>query len=322
MLAAAALRCSGDPLIDPTISRRVAGILAHLGVCCGRGCCTLQRSALRRNAGGAACVTARAGASASRRNRLCPRVVSTGRLAKMMRKDHVDCCAVLMAAATGTPAFQSRTRCGHVADVCVCVCMRARPLPLRRFHVAGAGVQGGNHGLLQNPVSARLWEHRAPFVLEKAAVGPECFDCEFYLQSFARGGRWTCWSAFTHFVNHGQFEMRPHRCASRRSRPCIAHGHDAYTFESSEGPVVGGVNVLVDTAMYRTCTHTYIHTYVRTHALFVATCISRCHMPHAEGPRCRQCSGSTTTTYRLLVDLPSRAPSPQVATTPTRESTV
>ena len=61
----------------------------------------------------------------------------------------------------------------------------------------------------------------------------------------------------------------------------MTHTH---TFESSEGPVVGGVNVLVDTAMYRTCTHTYIHTYVRMHCLSPhASPGATCHLPRGHG---------------------------------------
>ena len=47
-----------------------------------------------------------------------------------------------------------------------------------------------------------------------AAVGPDCFDCAFYQEVNADLAALSCWQAFTHFINYGQFEMRSHRCAS------------------------------------------------------------------------------------------------------------
>eukprot|EP00892_Ulva_mutabilis_P012446 jgi/Ulvmu1/9574/UM054_0004.1 len=57
----------------------------------------------------------------------------------------------------------------------------------------------------------RKWEARAPFVLQAAAIGLDCFDCDFYLHRHYDLHSLTCWEAFTHFVNYGQFEMRSHR---------------------------------------------------------------------------------------------------------------
>ena len=57
----------------------------------------------------------------------------------------------------------------------------------------------------------------APRVLAAAAKGPSCWDCAHYLdrnpdlvEQF--GGR-SCFQAFRHFVNVGQFSARAHRCA-------------------------------------------------------------------------------------------------------------
>lgn len=60
---------------------------------------------------------------------------------------------------------------------------------------------------------ARAWEMRAPFVLEMAAVGPDCFDCNFYMENNKNLEQMTCWQAFQHFINYGQFQMAAHRCA-------------------------------------------------------------------------------------------------------------
>eukprot|EP00892_Ulva_mutabilis_P000758 jgi/Ulvmu1/10683/UM067_0008.1 len=65
----------------------------------------------------------------------------------------------------------------------------------------------------ENPVEDHLWELRAPHILHKATVGLECFDCEYYHVHNEDLADWTCWAAFSHFINYGQFELRPHRFA-------------------------------------------------------------------------------------------------------------
>eukprot|EP00892_Ulva_mutabilis_P002781 jgi/Ulvmu1/12503/UM009_0158.1 len=62
-----------------------------------------------------------------------------------------------------------------------------------------------------NPVKDHLWELRAPYVLHKATIGLECFDCEYYHAHNEDLADWTCWAAFSHFINYGQFQLRPHR---------------------------------------------------------------------------------------------------------------
>lgn len=65
-----------------------------------------------------------------------------------------------------------------------------------------------------DPIQAQLWELRAPAILEKAALGLECFDCEYYLQHNEDLAAASCWEVFTKFINQGQFELRRHRYVS------------------------------------------------------------------------------------------------------------
>lgn len=60
----------------------------------------------------------------------------------------------------------------------------------------------------------KLWEERAPYVLKLAAMGPECFDCKYYMQQNPDLLEMSCWESFFHFMAHGQFDERPHRCAA------------------------------------------------------------------------------------------------------------
>lgn len=56
---------------------------------------------------------------------------------------------------------------------------------------------------------------RAPMILKKAAYQLKCFDCSFYKQhneDLLVEESITCWDLFAHFLNFGQFEMRPNRC--------------------------------------------------------------------------------------------------------------
>eukprot|EP00892_Ulva_mutabilis_P003130 jgi/Ulvmu1/12818/UM097_0047.1 len=69
----------------------------------------------------------------------------------------------------------------------------------------------GTQSVLPSLISEKLWEFRAPFILEMAAVGPDCFDCAYYQEANADLASLSCWQVFTHFINYGQFEMRPHR---------------------------------------------------------------------------------------------------------------
>lgn len=60
-------------------------------------------------------------------------------------------------------------------------------------------------------------ELAAPRVLAAAAKGPSCWDCTYYLNHnpdlVAEFDSRSCFQAFSHFVNTGQFTARPHRCA-------------------------------------------------------------------------------------------------------------
>eukprot|EP00892_Ulva_mutabilis_P000760 jgi/Ulvmu1/10685/UM067_0010.1 len=62
-----------------------------------------------------------------------------------------------------------------------------------------------------SPVTNRLWDLRAPEIIHKAAFGLNCFDCEFYKEHNDDLAGLSCWNAFLHFVNNGQFELRKHR---------------------------------------------------------------------------------------------------------------
>lgn len=56
------------------------------------------------------------------------------------------------------------------------------------------------------------WASKAERVLKMAARGPECWDCEFYQAENEDTQDMSCYEAFSHFVNHGQFDMdRPFR---------------------------------------------------------------------------------------------------------------
>ena len=70
----------------------------------------------------------------------------------------------------------------------------------------------GTRDLQSAPVIEQLWELRAPTILTMAAIGPDCFDCEFYKEHYADIAPSSCWDAFVHFINYGQFENRVHRC--------------------------------------------------------------------------------------------------------------
>lgn len=65
--------------------------------------------------------------------------------------------------------------------------------------------------VLPSVLGGQEWEIRAPFILEMAAIGLECFDCGFYLHANPDLSNLSCWQAFAHFANYGQFEMRMHR---------------------------------------------------------------------------------------------------------------
>lgn len=75
----------------------------------------------------------------------------------------------------------------------------------------------GTQPVLQSVLGEQAWEFRAPFILEMAAIGPDCFDCEYYQETNPDLAGMSCWSAFSHFINYGQFEMRSHRCARPRT---------------------------------------------------------------------------------------------------------
>lgn len=62
-------------------------------------------------------------------------------------------------------------------------------------------------------------------VLAQAANGLECFDCEDYRQSNVDlAGMLECSDLFSHFLNYGQFEGRPHRCAHVQSTCFVSVG--------------------------------------------------------------------------------------------------
>jgi len=71
----------------------------------------------------------------------------------------------------------------------------------------------GNGTVLANPVHSNLWEHRAPLILQMAAAGLECFNCTYYKSENEDIADQSCWDLWTHFVNFGQFEVRPVKCA-------------------------------------------------------------------------------------------------------------
>ena len=78
----------------------------------------------------------------------------------------------------------------------------------------------GNGTVLANPVHSNLWEYRAPLILQMAAVGRECFDCPYYRNTNEDIASMSCWELWTHFVNFGQFEVRPVRCALTPHTSC------------------------------------------------------------------------------------------------------
>lgn len=51
-------------------------------------------------------------------------------------------------------------------------------------------------------------------VLAVATRGPDCWDCALYLKHSPdlKYLNMSCFDAFNHFVNQGQFELRTHRC--------------------------------------------------------------------------------------------------------------
>jgi hypothetical protein len=53
-------------------------------------------------------------------------------------------------------------------------------------------------------------------ILAAAAKGPDCWDCDFYLtrNKDLKELGYSCFDAFSHYVNNGQFELRPHRYVS------------------------------------------------------------------------------------------------------------
>eukprot|EP00892_Ulva_mutabilis_P010141 jgi/Ulvmu1/749/UM010_0123.1 len=69
----------------------------------------------------------------------------------------------------------------------------------------------GRPEVLRNVWVERYWDARAPFILEMAAISPDCFDCDFYVHSNPDLLDMSCWDAFVHFTNYGQFDARPHR---------------------------------------------------------------------------------------------------------------
>ena len=79
----------------------------------------------------------------------------------------------------------------------------------------------GTRDLQRAPVIEQLWDLRVPTILEKVAYGLDCFDCQFYREHYEDVFPMTCWDAFVHFINFGQFENRVHRCD-----PC-SHVHQA-----------------------------------------------------------------------------------------------
>lgn len=83
-----------------------------------------------------------------------------------------------------------------------------RPWPyrcLKLFHMQGTSE------VQRSPVVEQLAELQAPLIIQMAARGLNCFDCEFYKQHYEDIAPMSCWDAFIHFINQGQFEMRVHR---------------------------------------------------------------------------------------------------------------
>ena len=88
----------------------------------------------------------------------------------------------------------------------------------------------GNDAVLKNPTSSKRLEQRAPLILQMAAVGLDCFDCSYYRARNADLSFQTCWEAWTHFINFGQFDLRPSRCAPSPSLEICAHRLPLYRF--------------------------------------------------------------------------------------------
>lgn len=58
---------------------------------------------------------------------------------------------------------------------------------------------------------------RLPFVLSAAAIGPACFDCEYYAAANPDiPTAFDCEGLFDHFINNGQFEGRDFKCGPRQ----------------------------------------------------------------------------------------------------------
>ena len=66
-------------------------------------------------------------------------------------------------------------------------------------------------------------QFKLPLVLAAAAKGAACFDCPYYAQSNPDiPETFDCDALFDHYINHGQFEGRPFKCALRRCIPSAA----------------------------------------------------------------------------------------------------
>jgi hypothetical protein len=70
----------------------------------------------------------------------------------------------------------------------------------------------GTQEVLSNDLVDSPWQYRAPKILAAAAMGPDCWDCDFYRTHNYDLSTASCDFAFAHFVNDGQFEGRAHRC--------------------------------------------------------------------------------------------------------------
>lgn len=56
--------------------------------------------------------------------------------------------------------------------------------------------------------------YKLPHVLGAAARSMACFDCPYYAaQNEDIPRSFDCLALFDHYINHGQFEGRPFRCA-------------------------------------------------------------------------------------------------------------
>lgn len=79
--------------------------------------------------------------------------------------------------------------------------------------VAALQEQADVHG---NVILENYEELSAGRILAAAAKGPDCWDCALYLKHspdlVAAFSNMSCFDAFSHFANQGQFELRVHRC--------------------------------------------------------------------------------------------------------------